>query len=40
MWLFKVNIAIYPFDDGDRLWNEFKNKVGFYSTLNINATMN
>ena len=31
---------IYPFEEGDRLWNEFKNKVGFYSTLNINATMN
>ena len=30
----------YPFDEGDRLWNEFKNKVEFYSTLSINAIMN
>ena len=31
---------IYPFDVGDRLWNEFKSKIEFYKTLNINAIMN
>lgn len=40
MWLFKVNIATYPFEEGDRLWNEFKKKIEFYSTININAIMN
>jgi len=40
MWVFKDNIVIFPFEIGDRLWNEFKNKVVFYSTLNINAIIN
>lgn len=30
----------YQFNEGDKLWNEFKNKVSFYSTLSINAIMN
>lgn len=30
----------YPFNEGDKLWNEFKNKVSFYLTLSINAIMN